>query len=79
MVKLLVINIRIPCQQMDVYSYGILLCEMCIQKLPDPKERKQQVSAVSDKSLRGIIKRCIKRQPETRPTMEQIIDRLDSQ
>ena len=64
---------------MDVYSYGILLCEICIRESPVPEEREQQVSAVSDNLLRDIIKRCIKREPEERPTMEEIIDSLDSQ
>lgn len=64
---------------MDVCSYGILLCEMCIKELPEPKRRKQQVSAVSDKMFRGIIRRCIKRAPEERPTMEEIIVCLDPQ
>ena len=62
-----------------MYSYGVLLCEMCIQKRPNPEERTLQVSAVSDELLKVIIKRCIKKEPEARPTMEQIIDRLDSQ
>lgn len=65
--------------EMDVYSYGILLYEMCIKELPEPKRRKQQVSAVSDKMFRGIIRRCIKRAPEERPTMEEIIVCLDPQ
>ena len=64
---------------MDVYSYGLLLCEMCIRKLPDPEEREQQVSEVSDKLLQGLVRRCIMREPEERPTMEEIIDCLDSQ
>ena len=65
---------------MDVYSYGVLLCEMCIEKLPDPdpKQRKKQVSAVEDKLLRHLIKRCIKRDPKARPTVKEIIIELDT-
>ena len=47
---------------MDVYSYGVLLCEMCIRDLPDPKQRENKVALVKNKVLREFIQRCIKRE-----------------
>ena len=63
---------------MDVYSYGVLVCEMCIRVLPDPKQRKEQVALVKNDVFRELIQSCIKRDPEARPTMEEIINDLDS-
>lgn len=63
---------------MDVYSYGVLLCEMCIQDLPDPKQREKQVTLVKNDVFRELIQRCTQREPEARPTMEEIINDLDS-
>ena len=63
---------------MDVYSFGVLLCEMCIRDLPDPKQREKQVALVNNDEFRELIQRCIQREPEARPTMEEIIYVLDS-
>lgn len=32
---------------MDVYSFGVLLCEMCISELPDPKQWNKQRNRTS--------------------------------
>ena len=64
---------------MDVYSYGVLLCEMCIRELPDPELRQTQVTQVTNHVLQDLIKRCIQEKPEVRPTMEEIIDVLGPQ
>jgi len=63
---------------MDVYSFGVLLCEMCIRELPDPKQREEQVALVTNHVFRGLIRRCIQENPEARPNMEEIVDDLDS-
>ena len=65
------------CFKVDVYSFGVLLCEICIRELPDPDRRDQQVAMVTDRTLRGLIRRCIYQDPEARPTMEDIIEELE--
>ena len=64
---------------MDVYSYGVLLCKMCIRDLPDTTKRDTQVAQVPYEGFRCLIQRCIQMEPETRPTMEEIIEYLDPQ
>ena len=64
---------------MDVYSYGVLLCEMCNRELPDVQKREEQVCKVTDHVFLDLILRCIAKEPEARPTMEENINVLEQQ
>ncbi|KAL9971615.1 hypothetical protein ACROYT_G017804 [Oculina patagonica] len=63
--------------KVDVYSFGVLLCEMCIRELPDPERRDQQIAMVMNRVLRTLIQSCVQTEPETRPNMEVIIEELE--
>ena len=62
--------------QVDVYSFGLLLCEMCVRELPVPQEVHCQISQVTNGALRRRIEQCVKRDPEERPTMSDILYQL---
>ena len=62
--------------QVDVYSFGVLLCEMCIRQLPDPRRLEEQVVFVANGAFRGLVRQCLQREPGVRPTMQEIIDEL---
>ncbi|XP_073233925.1 uncharacterized protein [Porites lutea] len=62
--------------KVDVYSFGALLCEMCIRQPPDPQRRNEQVVLVTNSVFRGLVRRCMQREPGARPTMQEIIDEL---
>ena len=59
-----------------MYSFGVLLCEMCIRELPDSEQRQTQIRQVKG-VLRGLIQRCVKSDPEERPTMSEVIRELE--
>ena len=63
--------------KVDVYSFGVLLGEMCIQELPDPERRDQQIVMVRNGLLRALIRGCLQSEPEARPNMEEIIEELE--
>ena len=50
---------------------------MCIQELPDPQRRGQQIAMVTDFVLRALIRGCAQTEPEARPSMEEIIEELE--
>jgi len=64
--------------KVDVYSFGVLLCEMCIQKSPEPERREHQIAMVKNGVLRALIRRCLHSEPEARPDMEEIIEELET-
>ena len=62
---------------MDVFSFGLLLCEMCIGELPVPQEIRDQIGQVTNAVLRGLIQRCVQQDPKTRPAMSEVIAELE--
>lgn len=65
--------------QVDVYSFGLLLCEMCIRELSVPQQIVDQIGLVTNGVLRELIMRCVARAPEVRPTMNDVIFVLTQQ
>lgn len=50
---------------------------MCIRQCPDPGRREEQVMLVRNDAFRGLIRRCLRTDPEARPTMRGIINGLE--
>jgi len=63
----------------DVYSFGLLLCEMCIRELPDPQQIDQQIDRVTNGVLGELIMRCVEWHPESRPAISDVIAVLTQQ
>lgn len=62
--------------QVDVYSFGLLLLEMCIREYPVPDQISHQIQYVSDPRLQELIRRCVKQDPERRLIMDEVIQIL---
>ena len=63
--------------QVDVYSFGVLLCEMCICKTPDPERRDEQVLLMTNDAFRNLVHECLKDDPAERPDMASIIQKFE--
>ena len=64
--------------KIDVYSYGILLCEVIIQEQPDPAQYRHMLQQIQRRWLpvHELITSCTKHKPIDRLTMAQVLDKL---
>lgn len=75
-----VFNIQLSCFitffKADVYSFGLLLLEMCIRQFPVPDQIPDQIKLVPYPELKDLIVRCVQQVPERRASMEEVIQFL---
>ena len=63
--------------KMDVYSFGLLLIEMCSGELFDDHEELIGFHISDWPEVVGIIRPCIRRDPKRRPNMDGIVVQLN--
>ena len=59
-----------------MYSFGVLLCEMCIRKQPAPHDRDRQIEEIKNLNYRRLVRRCVFILPLARPSMDEVIGKL---
>ena len=63
--------------KMDVYSFGILLVEMCSGELPDKCEELIRIHLHSWPEMVRIVRVCLHQDPQRRASMNDLITQLD--
>jgi len=69
---------KLQSPKMDVFSYGVLLLEMCSRKFPSVEERETCLYRVQQPAMVGLIRQCLKQQPQSRPDMSQILEHFNT-
>ena len=71
-------NPRLQSPKMDIYSFGALVLEMLTGRLPTPNDRTGMLRKVQHEQLLHLIRRCLRVNPEDRPSASDIISELDA-
>ena len=64
--------------KMDVFSFGILMIEMCSGKFPDVDGRDRLIVSIKDRPFVKLIRKCIVFNREKRPGIDEILTDLSS-
>ena len=58
---------------MDVYSYGVVLIEMMICRIPEVAQRQLHINSIRRQAFKALVERCLKENRRERPTMSAIL------
>ena len=64
--------------KMDIYSFGVLLVEMCTCDFPAPERREELMESIDHPRLLNLIRQCLNRDKDRRPTAAQLVDILQT-
>ena len=71
-------NPALQSPKMDIYSFGVLLVEMCTCQFPVPERRAELIDTIEQPRLVELIGQCLNADRERRPTAAQLVDLLHS-
>jgi len=65
--------------KLDVYSYGVLLCEVIVGQFPMEGSLPSMMQVVRNRwpFMHGLVTSCIQEHPDSRPTMSYVLERFD--
>ena len=59
--------------KMDIFSFGVLLVEMCTAQFPEVATRETMIRSISERHWVDMIRGCIQEDQQKRPSASRII------
>ena len=66
-------NPSLQSPKMDMFSYGVLLVEMCTARFPDSTARERMIGSIEEEWWVNLIYQCIQQDPQRRPSAALVI------
>ena len=61
---------------MDIFSFGVLLVEMCTARFPEVAHRVRLIRSIQQPDMVALIRRCLAEDRDERPSASDIITEL---
>ena len=71
-------NPALQSPKMDIFSFGVLLVEICTCDFPAPERRAELMESIRHEGLLNLIRRCLREDRDRRPTAAQLVDILQA-
>ena len=62
--------------KMDIFSFGVLLVEMCTARFPEVADRERLIRSIQQPDMVALIRRCLAEERDERPSASDIITEL---
>ncbi len=69
-------NPALQSPKMDIFSFGVLLVEMCTARFPEVSAREDLIASIQSREWVGLIRRCTQQDRDSRPSAAEIIAEL---
>ena len=69
-------NATLQSSKMDIFSFGVLLVEMCTACFPDVADRERLIRSIQQPDMVALIRRCLAEDRDERPFASDIITEL---
>ena len=62
--------------KMDTFGFGVLMIELCVQKLPEPEQREEHILQIQWAEMAFLVRKCTSEKPADRFDMIDVLERL---
>ena len=69
-------NATLQSPKMDIFSFGVLLVEMCTARFPEVADRERLIRSIQQPDMVALIRRCLAEERNVRPSASDIITEL---